>query len=181
MRYVDKGTFAFSRPSCAVEATTSASKARLSQRKLSQARMVPIASPSAQSLWRSAAATAAAAKPKRRVSQLMRRSVWAPIAGPTGSTTLASIAAGGQAAKDFAHAGKETYRAEDEREPGLCAQATVEEVSHGGSDHNWANESERQLERERRTGGEIFRSLLCGRRRGSLVWLIVRRHIERVG
>src|SRR5215467_4617924 len=57
---------------------TRASRERLSQRKLSQPRIVPMARPAAQRLWRRIAAIAAAAKPKSRVSQEMRRSVWAP-------------------------------------------------------------------------------------------------------
>src|SRR5713226_117121 len=101
----------------------------------------------------------------------MRRSVCSPA---TCSATLASVATW-QAAQDFPHAGEESQRSENQREPGLRVQPAVQEISHGDSNSDGANQSKRQFQGERRKRSKIFGFLWCSRRRLTFVLLMVRR------
>src|SRR5258708_39014058 len=62
-------------PACAVEASTKASKPRLSQRKFNHANAAPIARPAPHKRSRSKANKRAATKPNRRGSQEIGRAV----------------------------------------------------------------------------------------------------------
>src|SRR5713226_3355750 len=146
-KYVARGTRGFSRPCCASEASTKASSPRFSQRKLSQARTVPIARPVAQGRRRASARIAAAAKPSRSVSQAIRRSVAAPA---TSSATLTILVVAGQAAQYFAHAGIDAQAAEDQHQPRRRVQPAVKKETECAADYNRSDEGERQLERKTR-------------------------------
>src|SRR5713226_1555791 len=158
-KYVARGTRGFSRPCWASEASTKASSPRFSQRKLSQARTVPIARPVAQRRWCASARMAAAVKPNRSVSQAMRCSVAAPA---TSSATLTILAVAGEAADDFANAGVETKTAEDQHQPRPGVQPAINKKTDGAADYNRANEGERQFEGKSRLRCKIRGLLWCG-------------------
>src|SRR5882762_568247 len=140
VKEVARGTCGLSRPCWASEARTRASRPRFSQRKLSQARTVPIASPVAQGRWCESARMAAAVKPNRSVSQAIRRSVVAPA---TSSATLTILAATGEAADDLADTGVKAKTAENQHQPRRSVQPAVQKETDRAADDNRADESER--------------------------------------
>src|SRR6266704_88497 len=117
---------------------------------------------------------AAAAKPSESVSQAIRRSVAAPA---TSSVTLAILAATGQTAQDFAHAGVKAESAENQHQPGSRVQPAVKKEAQRPAHHNRANESKRQLQGKRRLRCEVRGLPWSGRLGRAFVSLIVRRHI----
>src|SRR5260370_6619501 len=116
----------FSLSVCAVEASTKASKPRLSQRKFSQARAAPIPRPAPHQRSRSTATNRPAAKPIRRVSQEMRRSV---TAAGGDSATLDAIAASRKPPENVAHAGIKANAAKHEQENRLGMEPKGEKIT----------------------------------------------------
>src|SRR6202158_2613917 len=151
----------FSSPVCAVEATTKASKPRLSQRKFNQARAAPIHRPAPHQRSRSRATKMPEAKPIRRVSQEMRRSV---TAAGVDSATLDAIAASRKPPENVAHAGIKTNAAEHEQENRFGMEPTVEKITEKPAHDDGGDEHEGQFHGNRSLVGDVFRFLHPRRR-----------------
>src|SRR3981081_3766686 len=132
----------FSLSACAVEASTKASKPRLSHRKFSQARAAPIPRPAPHQPPRGRATSRPAAKPIRRVSQEIRRSVTAAGAD---SATLDAIAASRKPPENVAHARIKTNAPENEQENRLRMTPVVEKITEKPADDNGCDEHEGQF------------------------------------
>src|SRR6202171_3548006 len=132
----------FSLSACAVEASTKAAKPRLSQRKFSQARAAPIPRPAPHQRPRSRATNRAEARPIRRVSQEIRRSV---TAAGVDSATLDAIAASRKPPENVAHGGIKTNAPENEQENRLRMKPVVEKITEKPAHDDGGDEHERQF------------------------------------
>src|SRR5882762_896867 len=155
------GTMGFSLSACAVEASTKASKPRLSQRKFSQARAAPIPRPAPHQRSRSTATNRPAAKPIRRVSQEIRRSV---TAAGVDSATLDAIAASRKPPENVAHASIKTNAAEHEQENRLGMEPVVEKITKKSAHDDGGDKHEGQFHGNRSLVGDVFRFLHPRRR-----------------
>src|SRR5580658_6038747 len=126
----------------AVAARPNANTLPLSQRKLIQESIAPIAKPTApRQPQRHPAATLPAA-PSASVSHSIRRSVALPNASLPTARSLS-----GQAPYDFVNAARKSPSTQKQREQRRTVQASIEKITHRRANHHRADQHERQVER----------------------------------
>src|SRR5260370_37677801 len=149
---------------------------RRSQRKFSQASVVPITNPAPHRVSPTSATITPELKPRTRVSHAMRRSV----ARPRGtSISLGAIFASRKPPQDVPYSRKESDPAQQEGEDHFGMQPAIEEIPHHSTQNDSRYKNEGELHGQTELVGEVLRFVCCGFLRAGLIGFIVRRHIGR--